>query len=165
MTEDERRVTAAAFSASWFSPNLVKGCMCAIDGIAIEITKPRCINEPASTGTGKDSMPNLSRRLLKKITVFVRVGEYVGSTLDSLSFRATKLTISKGLLEGALPFPYHIVGDDTCASSNFMMVPINNRKATPGSPAEKGSIYTNRPNMHVEQVFGQLRARRRLLGL
>lgn len=137
--------------------------MGAVDGIAIEITKPRGVNDFAQHWSRRGYYALPVQALVDRYFRFMFVSvKCVGSTHDSLAIRATKL--SNELLERALQFPYHLVGDDACASSNFLMVSINNSKATLGSPTDTFNLYQSSLRMHAEQESGQLLARWRLLG-
>eukprot|EP00171_Calliarthron_tuberculosum_P003357 IDg3357t1 len=86
----------------------------------------------------------------------------VGSTHDSIAFSATKLVDE--LEDKLIPVPYHLVDDDAYTCSNYMLVPVSAIRAPPGSAADAYNFFQSSLRIHVDQAFGQLLTRWRLLG-
>ena len=68
------------------------------------------------------------------------------------------------LANGLLPKLFYIVGDDAYTSSDYLPTPISPRSAQTDSPEVAYNFFQLSLLMHVEQAFGQLMARWRLLG-
>lgn len=161
--EIERRKTANSFATSRSPSNPIKGCCGAIDGIVIAIIKPSEVSDPAQYWNRKGYYALPVQAVVDSTYRFLYMSACcVGSTHDSLAFGVSKLAAE--LEAGALPMPYHIVGDDAYSCTDYLLTPVPSRLAPPGSPSDAYNFFQSSLRMHVEQAFGQLLTRWRLLG-
>lgn len=87
---------------------------------------------------------------------------FTGATHDLVAFGATCL--AELLEHGVLPIPCHIVGKGTYIGSNYLLVPVASVHAPRGSSEDAYIYFQSSARMHVEQAFGQLFSRSRVLG-
>ena len=162
--EADRVRVAAEFSSSRVARNPLVWCCGALDGIAIPNDKPRGVTDPAQYWNRKGYYALPVQAVVDGKYRFLYMSAVcVGSTYDSLAF--SRSSLASELANGLLPEPFYIVDDDAYNALDYLLTPISPRLAGPNSPEDAYNFFQSSLRMHVEQAFGQLMARWRLLGM
>ena len=85
----------------------------------------------------------------------------VGGTDDSLAFSVYYLAEKSE--NGDLPFGYWYTGDEAYVCTDSMLTPIPSSRAPLGSPEDAFNFYFSSLRTHIEQAFGVLVSRWRIL--
>lgn len=153
-TENELQATADTFQENWQFP----GCVGAIDGSHIPIKRPG--NEGADYHNYKGWFSTVLLATVDanyKFT-YVNVG-YPGRVHDAGIFQTCGL--KKRLEEGLLDSSQHLIGDGAFPLSSYMMKPFVGTNLP--TDKELFNYRLSRARMTVENTFGRLKARWRIL--
>lgn len=148
------------FKTSRAHPNPLSGCVGAVDGISVRIRKPHHTERPAAyfCRKGYYSLP-VQAMVDSKYRFLSFSARCVGSTHDALAHAVSDLGqfLEKGLLHCA----FWVAGDEAYTCTNSLITPY------PMSQAEidefNFNFFLSSYRVHVEQAFGQLVARWRIL--
>lgn len=153
-TEPEQQATADTFQNIWQFP----GCVGAIDGSHIPIKRPG--NEGADYHNYKGWFSTVLLATVDanyKFT-YINVG-YPGRVHDAGIYQTCGL--KKRLTEGLLDSSLHLIGDGAFPLSCYMMKPFVGTNLPPDK--ELFNYRLSRARMTVENTFGRLKARWRIL--
>jgi hypothetical protein len=145
---------------AYFTSGIFKGCIGAMDGIAIRIYCPSMsdVPDPVNYWCRKgfyalnvQAICDSSKRIL-----WVSTG-HKGSTHDSTAFFETSLydllwecadwLFSNGLF---------LIGDSAYALLSFFLIPFESNVTTPGSPQDGFNFWHSNSCIHVECAFGEI---------
>ena len=122
-TEDERRDTASGFEVK--TGGVMKGCLGALDGLAVKIKEPSLFDcpNPTSYRNRKGFFAVLVQAICdsKRLFTFASV-ECQGSCHDSTAFDATSFS---RCIQSLVPFGYWIAADDAYACSEQVITPFS----------------------------------------
>ena len=154
------RHSAKTFKMSRNPPSPLSGCVGALDGIAIKIKKPAWCHAPSTL---------FCRKLYYALPVQAVVdADYrflccsarcVGSTHDSVAHTVSAL--GHYLESGKLHFECWIAGDEAYVCTESLITPFPAASATDAEDAF--NYYHSSLRMHVEQAFGMLVGKWRIL--
>ena len=138
------------------SKGTMKGCVAAIDGIAIEIQKP-------SSWDTVNPLQFLNRKCFFSINCQAMCDSHLrflwasmkspGGTHDSLAWSVTDMCSM--LKHNPPPRGYYIVGDDAYVGSDYMMTPYPGRKSMTKAKSAF-NFYQSRCRITIERAFGVL---------
>jgi len=148
------------FSSSRGNSNPLQGCIGALDGIAVRISKPRpsdCIN-PASYyhRKGYYAIPVQAICDSKYRFTFFSA-KCAGPTHDSVAFEVS--SFAENLRNGLLPNGYWIAADDAYVSDETIITPLPISQSATGTHGDAFNFYQSSLRMHIEQAFGIMMAR------
>ena len=140
--------------------NPLPGCIGALDGIAIRITKPRASDcfDPASYFHRKGFYALPVQAICDsryRFTFFS--AKCAGPTHDSVAFSVS--SYANKLRNGLLPYGYWIAADDAYICDENIITPISSANTSVDTPAEAFNFFLSSHRMHIEQAFGIMRAR------
>ena len=154
------RHSAKNFKLSRNPPSPLSGCVGALDGIAVKIKKPSWCHAPSNF---------FCRKLYYALPVQAVVdSDYrflccsarcVGSTHDSIAHTVSAL--GNFLESGKLHFESWIAGDEAYVCTESLITPFPAASATDAEDAF--NYYHSSLRMHVEQAFGMLVGKWRIL--
>ena len=138
--------------------NPLRGCVAALDGLAIKIVRPRsslCPNSKDYYSRKSIFAFNLQAACDSRYKFVFASCKTPGSTHDSVAFNAS--AVGRQVAEGLLPEGFWIAADEAYASGKSVLTPWSGRKLT----AEKDSFnfHLSSSRIHIEQAFGLLVAR------
>lgn len=159
-TTEKREHLAHGFANSRANRNPLKGCVGALDGIAIRIRNPRasdCIN-PATYyhRKGYFAIPVQAICDAKYRFVFFSA-KCAGPTHDSVAFGVS--SYANQLKLGKLPRGFWIAADEAYSCDEYVINPVPSANAEPDSPADGFNFYFSSLRIHIEQSFGILLSR------
>ena len=162
-TEEDCKNVAAAFSNSRVLSNPLKGCCGALDGIEIAIDKPRGVQNPAHYRNRKGYYALPVQAVCDSDSRFLNGSICcTGSTHDALAFSTSAL--SNALADVLLPRSFYLVGDEAYACALYLLTPVSACAAKLNTAANAYNYFQSSLHVHIEQSFGLLIARWRLLG-
>jgi len=151
---------ALAFSTSRANNNPLHGCIGALDGIAVRLSKPRaadCI-DPASYYHRKGYYAIPVQAICDSNYRFMFFSaKCAGPTHDSVAFEVS--SYAENLRNGLLPDGFWVAADDAYVSDENIITPLPVSESTPGSHGDAFNFYQSSHRMHIEQAFGILMAR------
>lgn len=154
------RSIAKRFQTSRKSVNPLSGCVGAVDGICVKIKKPEPQENPAMFYCRKGFYAIPVQALVDSDYIFRFCSAIcTGSTHDSLAFSVSglKREIDKGILGTC----YYIVGDEAYSCTEHIITPFS--KSGADTDQDNFNFFLSSLRMHVEQAFGMLVARWRIL--
>lgn len=149
-----------SFQTSRSPPNPLPGCVGALDGIAIRIKKPSRDESPATFYCRKGYYAIPVQAVVDSNYRFLCFSAVCrGSTHDSLAHAVSSL--GRYLEDGRLGEQFWIAGDEAYLCSESLITPIPASQASDVDDAF--NFYHSSLRMHVEQAFGILVKKFRLL--
>ena len=144
------------FSAARGNSNPLVGCVGAVDGIAIKISKPLDCYVPRNYYCRKGFYSAPFQAIVDAKYRFISLSSVVcGSTHDSLAFRAS--SIGEKLYTQGLPFGYWVAGDAAYVCFEPFLVPfsaVQLRDIEEGLWRDSFNFFQSSLRVHVEQAFG-----------
>lgn len=141
------------FQCSRSPPNMLPGCVGALDGIAIRIKKPSNSEHPATFYCRKGYYAIPVQALVDSNYRFLCFSAICrGSTHDSLAHAVSSL--GRYLESGRLDGEFWIAGDEAYVCTESLITPIPASQANDVEDAF--NFYHSSLRMHVEQAFGIL---------
>ena len=151
---------ARRFQSSRKSTNPLPGCVGALDGICVKIMKPKRHENPALFYCRKGFYAVPVQALVDSDYIFrFCSATCTGATHDALAYSVSglKREIDKGVLLGM----FYIVGDEAYTLSNYLITPCS--KSNADVDQDNFNFFQSSMRMHIEQAFGMLVARWRIL--
>lgn len=148
------------FRCSRKFPNPLPGCIGALDGIAIPITKPRTTDcgNPSTYFHRKGYFALPVQAICDSRYRFTFCSaKCAGPTHDSVAFSVS--SYAARLASEGLPRGYWIAADDAYICTESVITPVQGSDAAPGSAADAFNYYQSSHRMHIEQAFGYMIAR------
>lgn len=156
------RRLAENFKTSRYPPNPLTGCVGALDGIAIPIKKPQNDHHPAVYFCRKSYYALPVQCLVASDYSFLAFSaRCVGSTHDSVAHAVSAL--GTYLEQGLLRREFWIAGDDAYNCSESLITPYPMTQAAGNTALFNFNFFQSSLRMHVEQAFGMLVAKWRIL--
>lgn len=159
-SEEELHELCMGFKHSRRKLSPLTGCVGALDGIAIKIKKPSCPHAAAFyCRKGFYSLPvqALVDSRYRFLDVSIRC---VGSTHDQLAHAVSEL--GQYLANNKLQIEYWIAGDEAYLCTNSLICPIPISQVS-SCWEDAFNFFLSSLRIHVEQAFGMLVARWRVL--
>lgn len=154
------RAIAKRFQTSRKPANPLPGCVGAVDGICIKIKKPKPRENPALFYCRKGFYAVPVQALVDSDYIFRFCSALcTGATHDALAYSVSGL--KRDIDRGALFGIFYIVGDDAYSLSNSLITPCS--KSNADVDQYNFNYYQSSLRMHIEQAFGMLVARWRIL--
>lgn len=154
------RRLAEEFKMSRSPPSPLSGCVGALDGIAIKIKKPSSYLDPAYFYCRKGYYAIPVQAVVDSDYRFLCYSaRCVGSTHDSLAHAVSSL--GQYLEAGNLRNEFWIAGDEAYVCSESLITPVPASQASDWEDAF--NFWHSSLRMHVEQSFGMLVAKWRIL--
>lgn len=154
------KIMSDEFKTSRVPHSPLSGCVGALDGIAIKIKKPADTLRPKEYFCRKHFFALPVQALVNAKYQFIDYSaRTVGSTHDSLSHAVSGL--GRYLERGELLVEFWLVGDDAYVCTEFLITPVPAAEADEHEDAF--NFFHSSMRMHVEQAFGMLVARWRIL--
>lgn len=159
-TEGEMQKSEMMFRKSRPSVNPLSGCLGALDGICVKIKKPKECERPASFYCRKGYYALPVQALCDSSYRFLCFSaRCVGSTHDAMAHAVSSLGMY--LSEVGLPEAFWIAGDEAYTCNENLITPY---PASQSGPEERNfNFFLSVHRVHIEQAFGQLVARWRIL--
>jgi DDE superfamily endonuclease len=155
------RNLASGFHTSRRTPNPLWGCIGALDGIAIAITKPLDRYFPRHYWTRKGFYAIPVQAICDSSYRFLYMSaRCVGSSHDSLAWACSDL--GSRFMEGLQIGLYWIAADAAYVCSNYILTPFSKSQIHDGELGPRRdayNFYQSSHRIHVEQSFGLLVAR------
>ena len=154
---DEATLTDLAAAMYDRSGGLIKGCVGAIDGMALKIKKPSKLDEANQVNymnrkgfysINFQGLADAHRRI-----IYYDMGTQ-GSTHDSLAFTVSSLGMK--LQERPLPAGFWIAGDEAYVNSDWLLTPYGKALASSDTYKDNFNFYLSRCRINVECAFGML---------
>ena len=156
--ESSLKEIAAGFSRGGESP--LKGCVGAVDGVAVKIKEP-----------SRGSVPNPSAYFNRKGFFSINVqalcdsryrflffsSSCAGSTHDSTALSSTRFSYLFDGRSDSLPSGYYIVGDEAYPCGNKLLAPWPGRNLSVWK--DSFNYWLSAARIHIEQAFGILKMR------
>lgn len=159
-TEEEFNKSELMFRQSRPFLNPLSGCVGALDGICVKIKKPKAWEKPASFYCRKGYYALPVQALCDSSYRFLSYsGRCVGSTHDAHAHAVSNL--GQYLQRFGLPSSYWIVGDEAYVCDETLVTPYPSSQA--GKDERNFNYFLSVMRVHIEQAFGQLVARWRIL--
>lgn len=148
------------FQTSRVPGNPLPGCVGALDGISIKIKKPPNHEQPASFYCRKGYYAIPVQAVCDSNYRFLCYSAKCrGSTHDSLAHAVSSL--GDYLEQGSLDARFWIAGDEAYVCTNSLITPVPASQANDFEDAF--NFYHSSLRMHIEQAFGMLVAKWRIL--
>jgi len=140
--------------------NPLSGCVGALDGIAIKIAKPRCNERPAAYFCRKGYYAIPVQALVDANYRFLCYSaRCVGATHDALAHSVSEL--GAYLSQGGLQEEFWICGDEAYECRNWLITPYARSQCN--DKEKYFNFFLSSHRVHIEQAFGHLVARWRVL--
>lgn len=155
---DERalRLLSIGFTRSRCPPSPLHGCVGALDGVLVKISKPPNSCNPAKFYCRKGFYAIPVQVVCDyQYRILYASMKCAGSTHDRTAFAVSDLYTR--LSSGALPRGYWLAGDEAYACTDSVLTPWPSSKLSRAN--DTFNIYQASLRMHIEQCFGQLVAR------
>ena len=159
---NELRDLAHRFKTSRRLPNPLHGCIGAVDGIVIRVRQPESDYGPRHFFNRKGYYAICAQVLVDsdyRVRCYSALA--TGSTHDSVALEISNL--GSFLRAGKLPDVFWIAGDNAYAVSETVLTPFGRSYARPGSYEDAFNYFLSSMRVHVEQAFGILCARFKIL--
>lgn len=141
------------FMSNRKSPSAMSGCVGALDGLCIEIIRPKNVLNSRSYFNRKGFFAIPLQAMVDSEYRFTYASMTVlGSTHDSLAFLVSQL--GRRIAAGELPAPYWIAADAAYAASNSILTPYSGKNLTP--QRDSFNYWLSRNRVAIEQAFGML---------
>ena len=155
-TRAELYRSSIAFKTSRKALSPLDGCVGALDGLAVKITKPREEENPASYYNRIGFYALCVQAMVDSNYRFMTHScRCVGSTHDSLSHETSSL--GRYLKEGRLCKEFWIAADEAYLCTESVITPVPSSQVSDAEDAF--NFYHSSLRMHVEQAFGILGAK------
>ena len=154
---DEGKMKAHADGMYVRSGRTTPGCIGALDGMAVRITRPTLkdtaspqmyMNRKGFYSLNLQAISDCNRKFL-----WWNIGS-VGSTHDSLAWTCTPL--ARQLATIGLPYGLWIAGDDAYPSSDYLISPYSAQACRLDKHKDNFNFYQSRCRINVECAFGIL---------
>lgn len=154
------RSIARQFQTSRKDVSPLSGCVGALDGICIKIKKPEPEENPAMFFSRKGFYAIPVQALVDSNYIFRFCSAVcTGATHDSLAFSVSGLR--RELEKGILGSVFYIVGDEAYICTDYLITPVPMSRTD--TDEDNFNFFLSSLRMHVEQAFGMLVARWRIL--
>ena len=154
------RAIERGFQTSRKDVSPLSGCVGALDGICLKIKKPEAVENPAMFFSRKGFYAIPVQALVDSNYIFRFCSAVcTGATHDSLAFSVSGLR--RELEKGILGAVFYIVGDEAYICTDYLITPVPMSVAD--TDEDNFNYFLSSLRMHVEQAFGMLVARWRIL--
>lgn len=151
--DDTARLTELANDFQCQRGNPLWGCVGAIDGIAIEITRPTGVKNSKSYYNRKGffAIPLQAMVDVNYIFTFASM-KTTGSTHDAIGFAVSGL--GQRVAAGDLPYPFWIAADAAYPVSNSVLTPWSGKSLS--TEKDCFNYFLSKNRVAIEQAFGIL---------
>ena len=148
------------FKCSRRISNPLNGCVGALDGIAIKIQRPRGEEDQRSYFNRKGFFAPPVQAVCDSTCRFLCLSmKCVGSTHDAVAHAVSKL--GKFLDQDRLNGEFWLAGDEAYNCSEYLITPVPRSEANDDEDAF--NFYLSQLRIHIEQAFGMLVSKWRIL--